>query len=396
VQTRHSPYDGLLRDEVETVVRGWDALERGRGGRPIIDYDFAPTGQPVRAASSRLDVYERLTTLRDRARSAGADKISTTLTAYLAYLRAVLGERPPLEEYVRDTQGCATAGWSADYVTEIGHRALEAIAGQGVGWGPNTDDELIQVEKPIDVYDARDRVLEVAAEAEPVLRALTGSTSPYEVTIEIHDVDDYWAYWVDGAGSQVRLRFNLSRATFTEVRLRHFALHEILGHGLQCATYADRAARTDVDWVRLSSVILPYQVLLEGLAQAMPLFTSPADLAVVTRVRIEHYQQLVRAELHLAINAGVSVAECAAHAQGRIPWWTKNDIANELTDRSVDPFLRSYLWSYPAGLDWFAALADTADQAMISAVLHAAFQRPLTPTDLAALWPAGPIIGGTA
>jgi hypothetical protein len=29
-----------------------------------------------------------------------------------------------------------------------------------------------------------------------------------------------------------------------------------------------------------------------------------------------------------------------------------------------------------------------------SHVLHAAYRAPLTPTDLAALWPAGPMIGG--
>ena len=126
------PSEHPLRDEVETVIRGWDAHERARGARTIIDYDFAPTGQPVAPASSRLDVYERLTHLHDRAQADGAERITTSLTAYLAYLRAVLGERPPLEQYVQDTQGCTTAGWSPDYVTEIGHQALEAIAGQGV------------------------------------------------------------------------------------------------------------------------------------------------------------------------------------------------------------------------------------------------------------------------
>ena len=90
------------------------------------------------------------------------------------------------------------------------------------------------------------------------------------------------------------------------------------------------------------------------------------------------------------VNAGVPVAECAAHARRRIPWWTSNDIANELTDRSTDPFLRSYLWAYPAGIDWFATLADTTD----GQVLRGTLERPLSPTDLAALWPQGPSIGG--
>jgi hypothetical protein len=385
-----------LRDDVEQVIRFWDAHERDRGARSIIDYDFAPTTAETIPAPSRLDVYDRLTTLLTTAQDQGADRIADVVRAHLAYLRAVLGERPPLDQYIRETQGCSAAGWSADYVTSIGERARTAIEDQGVRWGPRTDEELIQVEKPIDLHDARDRVLDVAAEAEPAFRALTGSTSAYDVTIEIHDVDDYWAYWVDGAGSQVRLRFNTRQATFTEVRLRHFVLHEILGHGLQCATYADLAATTDVDWVRLSSVNLPYQVLLEGLAQAIPLFVAPDDAPLITRVRIEHYQQLVRAELHLMINEGRSVAECATHARRRIPWWTSNDIANELSDRSTDPFLRTYLWSYPAGIDWFATLADTADNATIRGVLRGTFERPLSPTDLAALWPAGPTIGGTS
>ena len=55
-----------------------------------------------------------------------------------------------------------------------------------------------------------------------------------------------------------------------------------------------------------------------------------------------------------------------------------------------------YLWAYPAGLDWFAALADTAPPDTVRRVLRAAFQRPLTPVDLAALWPSGPVIGGTS
>ncbi len=307
-----------LRDDVEQIIRFWDAHERARGGRSIIDYDFAPTTAEIIPAASRLDVYERLSELLLQAQASGAGRIAETLTAHRAYLRSVLGERPPLEQYIRETQGCSAAGWSADYVTSVGERARVAIEGQGVRWGPRTNEDLIQVEKPIDLTDARDRVLDVAAEAEPAFRALTGSTSVYNVKIEIHDVDDYWAYWVDGAGNDVRLRFNTRQATFTEVRLRHFVLHEILGHGLQCATYADKAT-DDVDWVRLSSVNLPYQVLLEGLAQAIPLFVAPDDAPLITRVRIEHYEQLVRAELHIMINGGSTVAECAAHARARIP-----------------------------------------------------------------------------
>jgi hypothetical protein len=49
-------------------------------------------------------------------------------------------------------------------------------------------------------------------------------------------VDAYWAYWLDGAGQRVRLRLNMPNATFTKVQARQFALHEVLGHGLQGAS----------------------------------------------------------------------------------------------------------------------------------------------------------------
>jgi hypothetical protein len=31
-----------LRDELEAVLRGWNAYEVGRGAAPIIDYDLRP------------------------------------------------------------------------------------------------------------------------------------------------------------------------------------------------------------------------------------------------------------------------------------------------------------------------------------------------------------------
>jgi len=93
------------------------------------------------------------------------------------------------------------------------------------------------------------------------------------------------------------------------------------------------------------------------------------------------------------VNSGVSIGECAEHAITRVPWWKDSYIGDFLADRGADPRLRSYLWAYPAGLDWFAALAE-ADRSIIDQVLHAAYRDPLSPSDLAALWPSGPPIGG--
>ncbi|MBA9001524.1 hypothetical protein HNR21_000406 [Actinomadura cellulosilytica] len=130
------------------------------------------------------------------------------------------------------------------------------------------------------------------------------------------------------------------------------------------------------------------------LAKTSAAATSADRITGLTaRVRLEHYAQLVRAEAHQALNAGTPAIDCADHMRARVPWWSDTTIAGYLVDRGTDPQLRTYMWAYPAGLDWFAALAE-ADARVIREVLHAAYRDPLTPTDLARLWPAGPPIGG--
>ena len=73
-------------------------------------------------------------------------------------------------------------------------------------------------------------------------------------------------------------------------------------------------------------------------------------------------------------------------------FWSDEDVSDILADRAVNPLLRSYLWAYPAGLDWFVNLAEAGGPT--SAVLAAAYREPLSPSDLAMLWPDATPIGG--
>lgn len=314
--------------------------------------------------------------------------------AHLAYLRALLGERPDLEQYVQATQGCPAAGWPDEYVSTVGEVARSYLAGIGVPWGPDTERDLNEAEGQVDLDAVPDEIRALADKYDGPVRAATRTAAPYTLTIETADIDDYWAYWLDGVSENARLRLNLRHCRFTHVRLRSLVLHEVMGHALQGASYAHQATRTEVPWVRLLSVHAQQQVLLEGLAQALPLFVTPDDEALIGRLRLVHYLQLVRAELHLAINDGASLEACAEHARKRAPFWDDEQIGDILSDRGANVLLRSYLWSYPAGLDWFANLAEQGDKQTRSDVLQAAYERPLCPADLAALWPDGPALGG--
>jgi hypothetical protein len=384
------------RDIVERLLRAWDRYESGRqpdGG--IIDYDCAPEfGKVGRiTATSRLDTLRSLQNLLP---SIGGEEtaVKERIRADIGYLTALLGERQPLADYLRMTQGCGTNGWTDEYIQYRKELALVGLSDMGIHWNSDTADSLDAAEGIIPDHDkVASDIRAATAGYESVVRELSGSEAKFEVAVESASIDAYWTYWLDGAGYSTRLRLNTRMPRFTHVRVRQFTIHEILGHAFQSASWYHTATQAPVRWVRILSVHTPYQVLLEGLAQALPLIVAPDDAELLVRVRLDHYLQLVRSELHLAINEGQSLSDCVEHARRRVPFWSAEEIGDIVSDRSVNPRLRSYLWAYPAGFDWFVALAEEGGKAT-KEVLRAAYREPLSPADLAHLWPAGPTIGG--
>lgn len=128
-----------LRSEVEAAVRSWDAYERNRGSMPVIDYDCHPVGRPVDAATSRLDVLMRLEELDTTEETVpGAARVRARLRGDVAYLRALLGERAGMRDYISHTQGCQAEVWPSHYVTARGAKARAAVDSIGIGWNADT------------------------------------------------------------------------------------------------------------------------------------------------------------------------------------------------------------------------------------------------------------------
>lgn len=378
------------RERVERVVRGWHDLESRAGADPVIDFNCAPEVE-AETITSRFDALGRLTQLEP---IADADT-SGVVDAHVSYLRALLGERLDLDEYVRRTQGCHARGWTGAHVDEVVDSARAALEHVGVGWNGRTRRDFDALSPAIDAEDAAEVIRGFAGKHEQAVRSLTGAGADFELDVETVSLDAYWSYWLDGEGRRARLRINARTAAFTQLDAYRFALHEVLGHALQYANLTEIAESCDVGWPRQLAIHCPHQVLFEGLAQVLPLAISPEDELVRARTRLDHATQLVSAELHVMINAGASPSACREHAAARVPFWSDDDVASILRDRTLSPQLRSYLWAYPAGIDWFLTAHD-AGGSVLSDVLHAGYQRPLVPRELEQLWPAGPRIGGDA
>lgn len=381
------------RDRLEEIMRSWNAYEISQDKTPIIDYDLLPGKYEPSPSDGRIEVLGQLTELRGPIQEYGDTELLARMDAESAYLRALLGERLPVDSYVQLTQGCPAVGWTTSYIDEQGERVKTRLESLGIKWDRSLRRTLETLEGQVAVDDAPDAIRLAANELDQLVRAETGATAEYSLDVSIVDEDAYWSYWIDGSGQKSRLRINMRNARFTSVTVRQFALHEILGHALQYACYAARVNSEDVPWIRLLTVHSPSQVLLEGLAQALPLLIVPDDAELRTRVMFDHYQQLVFGELHLAINSGLPILDCIARARARAPFWPDSTIERALADRSTSPQLRSYLWAYTAGIDWFTALSYASTD-LIREVLHAAYCAPLSPRDLRELWPTGPAIGG--
>jgi hypothetical protein len=384
-----------LRDDLEAILRAWNSYELARQAPAVIDFDCYPQSkQSVEQPLNRLSAYRRLQAISQAASDQGDLALTERANAHLAYLRALMGEHPSLDNYVMATQGCHAKGWPESYIEQVGEKARSYLDALDVQWNADTRTRLIEIEQAIDPADAPEAIEQAATELEPAVRLATGATARFNLLVETTNLNVYWAYWTDGVGQDVRVRLNLKQAQFTKVLARQFALHEVLGHGLKGASYAFECSTNEsVPWVRLLSVHAQQQVMLEGLAQALPLFVVPEDKLLITRVRLDHYTQLVRSTLHVDLNHGASVEDCVGYAKARVPFWKDEDIADVLTDRGADPLLRSYLWAYPAGIDWFVNLADANAPETLS-ILQAAYHSPLTPRDLSHLWSSGPPIGG--
>lgn len=377
-----SPSDGRSRteerDRAEHAIRRFHALEVANGGDPVIDYDCAPTSEQIEPYRDR---FEALADLDGLAREVGPGPVAEQLVAHATYLAALLGEQIPLDDYLRRTQGCGTQGWTDEYLNHRRDQAQAALADLGITWGERCRDELRALDEALDPTDVADSISKYATEYEPFVRDLAGTAAEFRLSVENVDHDEYWSYWLDGAGHDARLRINRRSAAFTRSDTFRFALHEVLGHALQYASITEYAELHDVPWPRLLSVHSNHQFLFEGLAQFLPLAARPTDPLQRATMRLEHYVQLVRADLHTSVNAGEPVEECRSRAIARAPHLSDAELMRELHDRSRDPRLRSYLWAYPAGLDWFVNLWEE-DGKLLPEVFRAAYQRPLSPSEL--------------
>lgn len=376
---------------IETLW-AWDRHERANNRPAIVDYAPAsPRDEtPVLA---RWDVRERLIELQNEAPNTAAHQ---RIDAHLAYLDATCGVREPLTTYVQRTQGLTPHEAPEAYVQELQSRLQVSLGDLGLTFADDLPEALENAEGLVRIEDIPELFRDILATWKPTFDAYVRQTGDWSLDIEIVEIDDYWSYWVDGIGSSFRLRINRRNARFTSVLATQFVFHELLGHASQLDAWRRSSeAGAVTPWRIYSSVHTPHQPLLEGLAQALPLFVNEAaDAPLLLRIQLSHFMQLARNQIHVWAESVNDLRAIIDRATQLVPWWTPDKIVREIQDRSVNPLLRSYLYAYPAGLDFFTRASCHLDESARQSLVERCYAEPLFPSELESLTGLTWSIGG--
>ena len=184
---------GTLRDLRGEALQLWTSL--------------FPKSDPVTPAEDRVSVAEQLATLRREAMDRGervplVRRVGCPPGLRDGFARRALGN-PQVHRSNSRMQG---SGWSATYIESCAETLRESLDDLGIGWGPSTEAALEAGEGALDVDAAGAAIREAAVELGTAVRALTGSDATYNLKIDNVNEDAYWAYWLDGTGSDVRMQ----------------------------------------------------------------------------------------------------------------------------------------------------------------------------------------------
>lgn len=347
------------------VLLGWDRLERRRNRRPVVDFNVSGLAGG-RHYRDRHEVLDDLLALQERI---GESFTTLRMRAHEAYLRALMGQQLPFQDYVEATQGVVPSPYSEEEIARRREDLERALAAVGVEFGPR----LLGVLARRDESVPRERITRtfrsVFRDARGFAERITGVPLNFALKIAVKQTEEYWDYWVDGTSQRFALTFNGLPRRKPLSECVQFVYHELLGHcGQICALRQLIAKGALPRSYGITTVHTPEQFLFEGIAQSWPLWAVEPHhdtLLLRARVLLARYRGVVHHNAHIMLNEGIPVERCAEYVVSHLPFVGLPTAFGSLPSRSTDELFRSYQFIYGVSLDRFAEWAlgtESADR----------------------------------
>jgi hypothetical protein len=169
--------------------------------------------------------------------------------------------------------------------------------------------------------------------------------------------------------------------------------HEVAGHFGRMAIRKDLIRRRKLHpFFGLTTVHGPEAAVDEGLAQTLPFFVPRAYEALSTegkfQVEATILRNLVYGNVHIMANdpQAPSLTQMIKYVQYYIPWETSEQIEEEIRDRTKDPLLQVYRYSYTVGARIFSVIAENLNDRGKKEFLRSIYSRPYTIQQVAELF----------
>ena len=236
---------------------------------------------------------------------------------------------------------------------------------------------------------ATDLFREKAAQAVSKVKKFVGLYFDDDFDVEPVDVNEYWWVW---ANTDERGRF-LFRQNFSTERNKIWTPGKADELGWHEGYHKARMARRK-ELIRrgklhpffgLTTVHGPEAAVDEGLAQTLVYFVPGAyeSLSPEGKLRVEEsvLRSMVYGNIHLRINdprESLSPGQITRYVRTHIPWEPRKIIDRESKDRTTDPLLQTYRYSYALGVRMMLLYAENLNDRGKQEFLKNIFERPYT------------------
>ena len=352
-------------DSIMQAYRGWDAFEKGNG-IDIIDFDLVPPIEPQRF-ETRREVLEALLSLRDNIEPNNPQEefIKAKLNASTYFLRALMGENIPYEEYVENITGVKPELIPEDEIQKQKTVMEDLMRDAGYGQG----------REPFQDFISRIKVTKAEAETEakkceetliPVaLKSLALNDVEFPHEIRFVEERDYWMGWTSTTPEGLLLlRYNFDPIhNWVQGDMEFMTLHEVGGHFVQAGLLRKRIADGEVNPViGITTVQEPHTFVGEGTADALSYFLPEVNEKLSTLGLLAREQRATRDYLqnnaHIWINQGRNPEELVEYIMSNHPFSNEERIRVNLDNWSKNPSRRAYQYVYGASLYWHRQLKD--------------------------------------
>jgi hypothetical protein len=377
-------------ERIIAIYRGWEAFERAHGGPQIIDFDLTNIKDETSFSSRReiLLAFEELHGQLNNNSHEG-EYLRDKLLGSIFYLRALLGQEMPFDEYVRHTLGITIKRFADEEINTTRNKVNELLSIFDLRLEEECREEF---EDRLIIHDPEEIKRGIVENQEFWLARLREKGIPnpkrLDLRVEFASVDAYWNNWINGSLTDgITLRINIHpRKKYDLGRPLALCLHEICGHAVQMTLWKEGIAQGTINPAcGLTTVHSPEAFIAEGLGQTVAeVLGDEEDFPVELNLSrwLHFYTLMILHNAHLMIYEGAPVKEIFHYAQSNLPFTPPLTVEAEIRDRSSDPLYRTYQLSYATGEHAIKGLIHTFTPRQKQRLFVEMYTRPMTPKQL--------------